>query len=341
MKLHFTPYTLEFRYPFKIALNYRTTTPVVITEIMCDGIVGYGEASMPPYLGEDHTTVSDFLIKAGKVIAEFKTPFYLEAIMDAVDIIAEGNTAAKASIDIALHDLKGKLEGRACYTFWNLEMENTPDTSITIGMDAPEVVAMKIKEAEAFKILKVKLGSDEDRKIIETIRLYTNKPVSVDVNQGWKTKEEALDMIHWLKEKNVLFVEQPLAKKDLAGSAWLTERSPLPVIADESFQRLADLILIKDCFHGINVKLMKCTGLNEAYKIIRQAQKYGLKVLIGCMSETSCAVSAAAQLSSLADWADLDGPLLIKKDLFEGVEFSGGKIVLSDRPGIGVRWLQG
>lgn len=312
---------------------------MVITEIVCDGIVGYGEASMPPYLGEDHTTVSDFLIKAGKVLDEFKTPFCLETIIDRVDAIAEGNAAAKASIDIALHDLKGKLEGRACYTFWNLQKADAPDTSITIGMDAPEVVARKIKEAEAFKILKVKLGSDEDKKIIETIRSYTDKTVSVDVNQGWKIKEEALDMIHWLKEKNVLFIEQPLAKNDLTGLAWLTERSPLPVIADESFQRLTDLTRIKDCFHGINVKLMKCTGLNEAYKIIREAQKHNLKVLIGCMSETSCAVSAAAQLSPLADWADLDGPLLIKKDLFEGVGFNRGKLVLNDQPGIGVRRL--
>lgn len=341
MKLHFTPYTLEFRYPFKIALNYRTTTPVVITEIMYDGIVGYGEASMPPYLGEDHATVAGFLIKAAKVLDEFKSPIYIETIIDRVETIADGNAAAKASIDIALHDLKGKLENRACYTFWNLKKEDAPYTSITIGMDEPDVVARKIKEAGIFKILKVKLGGDDDKRIIETIRSHTDKPVSVDVNQGWKTKEEALDMIHWLKEKNVLFVEQPLAKNDLTGSAWLSERSPLPVIADESFQRLADMMSIKDCFHGINVKLMKCAGLNEAYKIIMQAKKHGLKVLIGCMSETSCAVSAAAQLSPLADWADLDGPLLIKKDLFEGVGFNGGRLVLNDQPGIGVRRLQG
>lgn len=339
MKLRYTPYTLEFKYPFKIALNYRTTTPVVITEIVCDGVTGYGEASMPPYLGEDHETVLQFLAKAQRVLEEYKTPFYIETIISHIDAIAEKNTAAKASIDIALHDLKGKLEGRPCYTFWNLEKDKVPATSITIGMDEPDVIVKKLKEAEAYKILKVKLGSPDDRKIIETIRTYTYKPISVDVNQGWKTKEEALDMIHWLKEKNVLFVEQPLAKENLSGSAWLTERSPLPVIADESLQRFADLDRVKDCFHGINVKLMKCTGMNEAYRIIQQARKYEMKVLIGCMSETSCAISAAAQLSPLVDWADLDGPLLIKKDLFEGVGFVDGRLVLSDRPGIGVRKL--
>jgi L-alanine-DL-glutamate epimerase-like enolase superfamily enzyme len=339
VKLSHTPYILEFKYPFRIALNYRTTTPVVITEIMCDGVIGYGEASMPPYLGEDHETVSRFLTKAEKVLDEYKTPFYIETIISRIDAIAEKNTAAKASVDIALHDLKGKLEGRPCYSFWNLRRENTPNTSMTIGMDKPEVIIKKLQEAESFKILKVKLGGDDDKKIIETIRSYTDKPVSVDVNQGWKTKEQALEMIHWLKDKNVLFVEQPLAKEDLAGSAWVTERSPLPVIADESMQRLADLQHVKDCFHGINVKLMKCTGLNEAFKIIEQARKYSLKVLIGCMSETSCAASAAAQLSPLVDWADLDGPLLIKKDLFEGVKFVEGKLVLGEESGIGVRKL--
>lgn len=339
MKLRYTPYTLDFKYPFKIALNYRTTTPIVITEIVSDGVVGYGEASMPPYLGEDHASVLNFLAKAEKILEEYKTPFYLETIISRVETIAEGNTAAKASIDIALHDLKGKLEEKPCYKFWNLQKADAPETSLTIGMDETEVIIKKLKEAEAFKILKIKLGSGDDKKIIDTIRSFTNKPISVDVNQGWKTKEEALDMIYWLKDRNVLFVEQPLAKENLSDSAWLTERSPLPVIADESIQRFDDLERIKDCFHGINVKLMKCTGLNEAYKIIYEARKYNLKVLIGCMSETSCAISAAAQLSPLVDWADLDGPLLIKKDLFEGVGFVDGRLVLSDGPGIGVRRL--
>jgi L-alanine-DL-glutamate epimerase-like enolase superfamily enzyme len=320
-------------------LNYRTSTPIVITEIICDGIIGYGEASMPPYLGESHETVLRFLSKAEKIISEYKTPFYIESILGSIDALEEKNTAAKASIDIALHDLKGKMEGRPCYSFWNLDKNKTPDTSITIGMDEPEVIIKKLKEAESFKILKIKLGSEDDKKIIETIRSFTQKPISVDVNQGWKTKEAALEMIHWLNERNVLFVEQPLKKEDLSDAAWLTERSPLPLIADESLQRFADLGQIKDCFHGINVKLMKCTGIHEAYKIIAQARKYNLKVLIGCMSETTCAISAAAQLSPLVDWADLDGPLLIKNDLFEGVKFVEGRLELQDAPGIGVRRL--
>lgn len=339
MKISFSQHLLEFKYPFKIALNYRTSTPVVITEIECDGFAGYGEASLPPYLEENTKTVFQFLAKAEKVLKEYSTPENLETILNKIEAIAEGNTAAKASIDIALHDLKGKLEGRPCYKFWNLDKNRVPDTSMTIGMDEPEIILKKLKEAETFTILKVKLGGDNDFTIIETIRSHTTKTISVDVNQGWKTKEDALERIEWLKDKNVLFIEQPLNKLDFSGAAWLKERSPLPIIADESFQRFSDLEHVKDCFHGINIKLMKCSGLNEAYKIMVQARRYNLKILIGCMAESSCAVSAAGQLSSLADWSDLDGPLLIKNDLFTGLNYSEGKLVLNDQPGIGVERL--
>ncbi|MCC6691739.1 MAG: dipeptide epimerase [Bacteroidia bacterium] len=340
MTLRYTPYTLEFKYPFRIAINTRIETPIVITEIECDGLIGYGEASMPPYLGEDQQTASDFLEQASKIIGEYKTPLDIEIIMARIDAVRIKNTAAKASIDIALHDLKGKLENKPCYSYWNLQKENTPFTSVTIAIDKPEIIIKKIEEVVAFPILKIKLGSEDDKKIIRTIRSCTDKPLSVDVNQGWKTKEQALEMIYWLRDNNILFVEQPLLKNDFSGSAWLAERSPLPIIADESMQRLHDLETVKNCFHGINIKLMKCTGLTEAYKIIIAARKNKLKVLLGCMSETSCAISAAAQLSPLADWADLDGPLLIKNDLFEGVKFVNGKITLNDLPGIGVKKLR-
>jgi L-Ala-D/L-Glu epimerase / N-acetyl-D-glutamate racemase len=143
-------------------------------------------------------------------------------------------------------------------------------------------------------------------------------------------------MIHWLAERNVLFVEQPLHKNNIDDARWLYEKSPLPLYADESIQRYSDIDMIKDCFHGINIKLMKCTGMYEAYNMILRGREHGLKILIGCMSETSCAISAAAQLSPLADHADLDGPLLIKNDLFSGITFSKGKIVLNESPGIGV-----
>jgi L-Ala-D/L-Glu epimerase len=180
------------------------------------------------------------------------------------------------------------------------------------------------------------LNGENDKLIINTIRSISDKPIAIDVNQGWKDKYNALEMLNWLSDKNILFVEQALPKDNSDDARWLFERSPLPLFADESIQRYADIDKVKDCFHGINIKLMKCTGMFEAYKMIKRARELNLKILIGCMSETSCAISAAAQLTPLADYADLDGALLIKNDLFDGITFLDGKIVLNEMPGIGV-----
>jgi L-alanine-DL-glutamate epimerase-like enolase superfamily enzyme len=211
-------------------------------------------------------------------------------------------------------------------------------TSFTIGIDTPEVVRRKTVEAEPYRILKVKLGRDRDtdRQLIETIRTVTDKPITVDANQGWRDREEALRMSEWLAARNVVFIEQPMPKEQIDDTAWLRKRSPLPLIADESVQRLTDVPKACGVFDGINVKLMKCTGLREAHKMITLARALNLKVMLGCMTETSCAISAAAQLSPLVDWADLDGALLIKNDLFAGATIVDGRITLPDRPGIGV-----
>ncbi|MCW3072076.1 MAG: murI [Bacteroidetes bacterium] len=336
MKLSFEPHTLYFIHPFRIAHGVRSSTPVVITRIGCEGITGYGEASMPPYLGESHESVMAFLKKTAAYLETLSTPGDISTILETIDAMAPGNTAAKASIDIALHDLYGKLEGKPCWKMFGAEKEQTPFTTFTLGIDEPVMLKQKIAEAEAFRVLKVKLNGIDDRQMIDTIRSVTDKPIAVDVNQGWKTKEQALEMIGWLQEKNVLFVEQAMPKDDIDAANWLYERSPLPLYADESVQRLSDIAKLKDCYHGINIKLMKCTGLHEANEMIKLARTLKLKVLIGCMSETSCAVSAAAQLTPFADHADLDGPLLIKNDLFKGIGFIKGKITLNELPGIGV-----
>ena len=206
-----------------------------------------------------------------------------------------------------------------------------------VGIDTPEVVREKTKEcADMFNILKVKVGSDHDKEMIETIREVTDLPIAVDANQGWKDKEYALEMIHWLKEHGIVMVEQPMPINQLDDTAWVTERSPLPIFADESCQRLKDVAGLQGAFHGINIKLMKCTGMREAWKMVNFARALGMKVMVGCMTETSCAVSAAAQLSPAVDFADLDGNLLISNDRFEGMLVVDGKITLPDRPGIGV-----
>lgn len=337
MELQFKTQELQFKHPFGISVGTRISTPVVFTELFYEGFIGYGEASMPPYLGESHETVLAFLNKAKLFLKAVTNPFEIESILTSIDVIAPNNTAAKASIDIALHDLVGKLKQQPCYAFWNLDKNNTPYTSYTIGIDeSRDLLIQKVNEAQPYQILKIKLGSDSDKKMIEIIRSVTSKKIAVDVNQGWKDKYRALDMIDWLATQDVLFVEQPLPKTNIDDMAWLHERSALPLIADESCQRLDDIKKIKNIFSGINIKLMKCTGIHEAYKMIQEAKKYNLKILIGCMSETSCAISAAAQLSPLVDWADLDGPLLIKEDYFSGIAYEDGKIVLNEKPGIGV-----
>lgn len=336
MELTFKPEQLYFKRPFKIAHGVRLSTPIVLTQLEHQGVVGFGEASMPPYLGETHESVLFFLNKAAVLLSKHQDPFCIDAILKEIDGIAPDNTAAKASVDIALHDLVGKLLNKPCWQIFNGDKNNTPYTTYTLGIDEPEVIKEKVAEGENYKILKVKLNGENDKTIISTIRNITDKIIAIDVNQGWQDKYHALEMIEWLSDKNVLFIEQPLPKSNLDDAAWLFERSPLLLFADESIQRYSDMDMIKDCFHGINIKLMKCTGMHEAFKMITRARELNLKILMGCMSETSCAVSAAAQLSPLVDYADLDGPLLIKNNLFDGIEFINGKVTLNELPGIGV-----
>jgi L-alanine-DL-glutamate epimerase-like enolase superfamily enzyme len=333
--LRFKAYELHLKHVFTLASGSRSTTPVMLTELEFDNVVGYGEASMPPYLGESHDTARLFLSKVD--LSRFSSPFLVEDILNYVDQIAPGNYAAKASVDIALHDLTGKLMKQPWFRIWGLNPEETPNTSFTIGIDKPDVVRIKVKEAAPYKILKVKLGQGNDREMIETVRSETDKPICVDVNQGWKDKKMALEMTHWLKEQGVVFVEQPMPKELVDDAAWLTQNSPLPIMADEAVQTLSDFRKVLGVYSGINVKLMKCGGLRSAYIMIKMARASGMKVMIGCMTETSCAVSAAAQLSPLADWADLDGNLLIDNDVFEGIIVRDGKLILQDRPGIGIR----
>lgn len=340
MQLRFFPYELKLKHVFTVATYSRSTTPDVQVELEYDGLVGYGEASMPPYLQKELGTVESvmaFLRKVQEGIGRFEDPFQLEDILAYIDGLSESNAAAKAAVDIALHDLVGKLLQAPWYRIWGLDKAKAPSTTFTIGIDTPEVVRQKTKEcADQFNILKVKLGSDHDKQLIETIRSVTQLPIAVDANQGWSDRQQALDMIHWLKEQGIVMVEQPMPKERLDDIAWITQHSPLPIFADESVQRLKDIPALKGAFSGINIKLMKCTGMREAWKMVTLARALGMKVMVGCMTETSCAISAAAQFSPSVDFADLDGSLLIANDRFKGMEVVKGKITLPDRPGIGV-----
>jgi len=333
--LSFLPYDLQLRHVFTLANSSRNHTPDVLTRLEFDGVVGYGEASMPPYLGESVETVTLFLSSLD--LGQFKDPFQMDDILQYIDSVMQGNTAAKAAVDIALHDLVGKLMKQPWYKIWGYDPSETPNTSFTIGIDTPEVVRQKVAEAAPYKILKVKLGQSTDRLMIETIRSATDRPLCVDVNQGWTDRIKALETIYWLKENGVVFVEQPMPKTAIDDMAWLTQNSPLPTIADESFQRLPDVMKAYGVYSGINIKLMKCTGMREAHQMLTLARLLDMKVMIGCMTETSCAVSAAAQLAPKADWADLDGNLLILNDPYSGMQIIDGKVTLIDRPGIGLK----
>ena len=335
MHLSFFPYELQLQHTFTVASYSRTTTPDVQVEIEYDGYVGYGEASMPPYLGHTVESVCAFLKKVN--LEQFSDPFQLEDILAYVDGLSEGDAPAKAAIDIALHDLIGKLIGQPWWRLWGLDAAKAPSTTFTIGIDTPEVVREKTLEcADRFNILKVKVGLDSDEEMIRTIRSVTDLPLAVDANQGWKDRRKALDEIFWLKEQGVVMVEQPMPTDRLDDIAWITENSPLPIFADESIQRLRDIPAIKGAFTGINIKLMKCTGMREAWKMLNYARAEGMRVMIGCMTETSCACTAAAHLSPAVDFADLDGNLLISNDRFEGMTVLDGRMVLPDRPGLGL-----
>lgn len=335
MHLTFEPYELKLKHVFTVSSFSRSTTPDVQVRIDYDGYTGYGEASMPPYLGQTVESVCSFLKKVD--LEQFPDPFCIDDILNYIDSLSVGDSAAKAAVDIALHDLAGKIIGAPWHRMLGLNPKKTPNTTYTIGIDTDEMVKLKTREvAGQFKILKVKLGTPRDREMIRAIREVSDLPIAVDVNQGWKNKKKALDEIFWLKEQGIVMVEQPMPKEMLDANAWLTEKSPLPTFADEAIQRLKDIPAIKGAYTGINIKLMKCTGMREAWKMMNYARAEGMKVMIGCMTETSCAIAAAAQLSPAVDFADLDGNLLIANDIFRGTTVVDGKITLNQLPGIGI-----
>jgi L-Ala-D/L-Glu epimerase len=334
MILTFQPFELLLRHTFTIAKFSRTSTPVMLIQIEHEGYTGYGEASMVPYMGESYESATAFLSKVDA--RQFKYPFNFEEIMAYLDSIAPGNPAIKAGIDIALHDLDGKLQQKPCWQILGSDLAKMPLTSFTIGIDTPEVIIQKVKENPDCKIIKVKLGRDSDKDLINTIRTVTDLPLFVDANQGWTDLQQSLDMTHWLHEQGVLLIEQPMLKTDPDSNAWLTERSPIPIIGDESVQRLPDVAKAKGVYHGINIKLMKSAGMYEAHQMMLKARELDLKVMIGCMSETSCATLAAAALAPQCDWADLDGPFLTSNNPYLLPEFVEGKWVLNNKAGLGL-----
>ena len=337
MNLKFYPYTIRLKEEFTISVNSRTTTPAIMIEVEHNGFTGYGEASLPPYLPENQKSVIEFFKKVN--LSKFQRLRELNFILDYVDNIDKGNKAAKAAIDIALHDLASKIENLTLNEYLNIERREDIYTSFTFGISDEDTIKRKITEVQDYKYLKIKLGSKQDKRIIEIINSNTDKQLFVDINQGWEDEHYALDLINWMSEMNVLLVEQPLPKEKIKEMKWLKERSPLPIIADEAVQSLDDLEIVKEAYSGINIKLMKAGGIWQALRMIQKAKELNLKIMIGCMTETSCAITAASHLSPLADWVDLDGAELISNDLFSGAKIVKGRVVIPELPGLGIKKL--
>ncbi|OGB61725.1 MAG: dipeptide epimerase [Caldithrix sp. RBG_13_44_9] len=326
---------LELAHTWTISRNSSDFKDNVFVRIQKDGIVGYGEAAPNVRYGENAQLTVHKIEEAKGLFAEHDLYNYVD-LKTALDKKIIDQSCAKAALDIALMDWIGNALQVPLYKLWGLNISRSPLTSFSIGIDTPEIIRQKVKEASDYPILKIKVGTKDDEMIINTVRSVTDKPIRVDANEGWKIKEEALEKIQWLKSQGVEFVEQPMPSTMLEETAWLRERSDLPIIADEAVKTAADIPKLATAYDGINIKLMKAGGLLEALRMIQMAKALDLKIMLGCMIESSVAISAAAHLAPYVDWADLDGNLLIKNDPFSGVKVKDGQLVYNNKPGLGV-----
>lgn len=327
---------LDLKHAWTLSRNTSTYKENVWVTLSADGVEGIGEAAPNVRYAETPQSTIDFLEKARPVVESADLWKYRD-LQQQIALLAEGQTAAKAALDIAVMDWVGKKLGVPLYRLWGLDRSKVPVTTFTIGIDTPEIMQQKVKEAEAFPVLKIKVGTAEDRRNVEAIREVTQKPLRVDANEGWKSKEQALENIQWLTGQGVEFIEQPMPAANLEDMRWLRERVSLPLVADESVKRAIDIPRLAEAFHGINIKLMKSGGPQEALRMIQLAQSLGLKVMLGCMIESSVAIAAAAHLAPMADWLDLDGNLLIARDPYTGLILKDARWILPAAAGLGVR----
>jgi len=300
-----------------------------------DGITGRGEGAGIVRYGETAQKGLE-LLQANSSWLMQRDPWKYARIMQEVFQKIEGNFAFKAAVDIALLDWVSQRAGVPLWKFLGLDSADAAVTTFTIGIDKAEVIRQKVREAEPYPVLKIKVGLDNDEEVISAVRSETKKPLRVDANEGFKSKEQAVEKINWLEKQGALSIEQPLPAANLDDMNWIRKRVHIPVIADEACLHPADIPRLAPHFDGVNVKVDKCGGLLEARRMIDMARALKLQVMTGCMVSSSVAITAAAQLSPLVDHADLAGNLLISNDPFEGVRVADGKLVLSDRPGLGL-----
>jgi L-alanine-DL-glutamate epimerase-like enolase superfamily enzyme len=327
---------LRFTEVFSVASNTRSSTEVIDVEIGFGAYTGYGQASFPPYMKEKRETNMEFLERLD--FSRFDSPFCLETIYRYMDTIAPEQRPAKAAVEMALYDLMGKLSGKQVAQLLGLESNAHPDTSMTIGIGPDDYILRQLHKARDFRLLKLKLGSDiaYNHHVVTFVKAQSGQDIGVDFNQGLTDREIAIDMVEWLHDEGVKYVEQPLPVHQEEDAAWLKLRSPLDIFGDESIQVAKDIWRYKEVFHGVNIKLMKCGGIGKAYDMARTAKVLGLKTMLGCMVESACALTAAAHLAPLFDRLDLDGHLNLSNDPYKGLDIIEGRIVLPEGTGLGV-----
>jgi L-alanine-DL-glutamate epimerase-like enolase superfamily enzyme len=334
LSLSFDLLDLKTRHPFRIARGSTTayrTVRVRLTD--ADGLEGWGEAAPSRYYGETPDTVVAALGRLAPALPA--DPSDLEGADAALLRASPGDAAARVAVSAALHDLAGKRLGAPLWKLWGLDPARAPLSSFTIGLDTPERVRAKVREAAPYPILKIKVGTPDDEAVLRAVREETDKPLRVDANAGW-TVAEALARLPLLEEMRVELIEQPVAPGDVEALAAVHRASRIPIVADESCRTAADVPPLAGAVDGINIKLAKCGSLREALRMVEAAREHGLSVMVGCMIETSLGITAAAHLTPLLDLADLDGAALLERDPFSGATIDGGRITLPTRPGLGV-----
>jgi L-alanine-DL-glutamate epimerase-like enolase superfamily enzyme len=333
VRLNVEKLELRTRYEFRIAHGARQGYRNVLVHVEHAGVTGLGEGSASHYYGESYELMLSALAEWAPHLGE--DPFALDVIEARLDAVLMGHDAARAALEMALHDWIGKKLGLPVWKLLGLDPAATPLSCVTLGMAAPEEMERKLDEVLDFPAIKVKLGAPGDVENLKRVRRRYAGRLQVDANAAWSAAD-AVRVLREIEPLGVELVEQPVARGDLDGLRWVRERSPIPVFADESCHHLADIALLAGRVDGVNLKIMKTGGIREMLRMIHAARAHGLKILLGSMVESSLGLTAAAQLAPLADYLDLDGHWLLAADPFDGAPRERGVIALNDRPGLGV-----
>jgi L-alanine-DL-glutamate epimerase-like enolase superfamily enzyme len=326
---------LLLRHTWTISRNSSDFKDNVFVRVERDGLMGWGEAAPNVRYNQSAEQTIAAIEKARPLIEAGDWRQYVDLRTQWERAIPDQSCAC-AALDIAILDWVGRKLNVPLYRLFGLDADKAPVTTFSIGIDTPEAIKEKVKEAKDFPVLKIKVGTENDAQIVAAVREATDRPLRVDANEGWRDKEQALAKIQWLQRMGVELIEQPLPAVMIEETAWLRERVDIPIIADEAVKRAGDIPKLAGAYDGINIKLMKAGGIQEAMRMIHVARALGLKIMLGCMIESSVAISAAAHISPLVDYADLDGNLLISNDPFLGVGVKNGKLILNDGPGLGI-----